>query len=393
MAQDYHHGVRVIEVNSGSKPIRTVSTSVIGVICTADDADPATFPLDTPVLLTNVTAALGKAGTKGTLLQTLTAIGAQTKPVTIVVRVAEGADAAATSTNVIGTTTADGKYTGMKALLAAEAKLGVKPRILGAPGLDTQAVTSAFATIAQSLRGFVYASAYGAKTKEDATTYRKQFSQREVMVIWPNFLAWDATSNANVEVPAVAYALGLRSKIDNDTGWHKTLSNVGVNGVVGISADVSWSLQDPATDAGYLNEQDVTTLVNRNGYRFWGSRTCADDDTFFFENYTRTAQVIADTMAEAQMPNVDGPLNPSLARDIIESINGKFREWKSQGYVIGGESWFDPEPNTTDVLKSGKMYLDYDYTPVPPLENLVLQQRITDRYLADFAQGVSGVTA
>lgn len=389
MAQDYHHGVRVLEINTGSKPIRTVSTAVIGVVCTAEDADAATFPLDTPVLLTNVIAAQGKAGTKGTLLKTLTAIGAQTKAVTIVVRVAEGADAAATTTNVIGTTTADGKYTGMKALLSAEAKLGVKPRILGAPGLDTQAVTTALASIAQSLRGFVYAYASGCKTKEDATTYRKQFSQREIMVIWPNFLAWDSTANANVEVPAVAYALGLRSMIDNATGWHKTISNVGVNGVVGIAADVSWSLQDPSSDAGYLNEQDVTTLVNKNGYRFWGSRTCADDDTFFFENYTRTAQVIADTMAEAQMPHVDGPLNPSLARDIIESINGKFREWKSQGYVIGGEAWYDDTPNTTDVLKAGKMYLDYDYTPVPPLENLVLQQRITDRYLADFGQAVS----
>ncbi|WP_250435773.1 phage tail sheath protein [Caballeronia sp. ATUFL_F2_KS9A] len=389
MAQDYHHGVRVVEINSGTRPIRTVSTAVVGVVCTAEDADATMFPLDTPVLITNVVAALGKAGTKGTLYKTLNAIGQQTKPVTVVVRVAEGADAAATTTNVIGSVTADGKYTGMKALLAAQAQLGVKPRILGAPDLDTQPVTAALAAIAQSLRGFVYAYASGCKTKEEVTTYRAQFSQREVMIMWPNFLAWDSTANANVEVPAVAYAMGLRAKIDNDTGWHKTLSNVGVNGVVGISADVSWDLQDPATDAGYLNELDVTTLINKDGYRFWGSRTCSDDPLFQFENYTRTAQVIADSIAEAQMPVIDGPLNPSLPRDIIEAINGKFREWVSQGYMIGGSSWFDPEPNTTDVLKSGKAYIDYDYTPVPPLENLVLQQRITDRYLADFASRVN----
>lgn len=389
MAQDYHHGVRVIEINSGSRPIRTVSTSVVGLIATAEDADAATFPLDTPVLITDVVSALGKAGTKGTLYQALNAIGQQTKPVTIVVRVAEGADDAATTTNVIGTVTADGKYTGAKALLAAQAKLGVKPRILGAPFLDTQPVTAELASIAQTLRAFVYAFASGCKTKEEVTTYRKQFSQREVMVIWPNFLAWDATTSTTVEVPAVAYAMGLRAKIDNDTGWHKTLSNVGVNGVTGISADVSWDLQDPSTDAGYLNEQDVTTLINKNGFRFWGSRTCSDDDLFAFENYTRTAQVIADSIADAQMVNVDGPLNPSLPRDIIESINATFRGWTSQGYLIGGSSWWDPAPNTTDVLKSGKAYIDYDYTPVPPLENLMLQQRITDRYLADFATRVS----
>jgi phage tail sheath protein FI len=389
MPQDYHHGVRVLEINQGTRPIRTISTAVIGLVCTADDANATTFPLDTPVLLTNVVAALGKAGKDGTLYRTLDAIGRQTKPVTIVVRVAEGKDTDETTSNVIGTVTTEGKYTGMKALLRAQSRFGVRPRILAAPGLDTQPVAAAFGTIAQSLRAFAYVSAHGCKTKEEATVYRRQFGQREIMVIWPDFLAWDETSNATVAVPATAYAAGLRAKIDNDTGWHRTLSNIAVNGVTGISADVSWDLQDPATDAGYLNEQDVTTLVNRNGFRFWGSRTCSDDPLFAFENYTRTAHVIADSIAEAQMTVVDGPLNPSLPRDIIETINGKFREWTSLGYLIGGSSWFDPEPNTTDVLKSGKAYLDYDYTPVPPLENLMLRQRITDRYLADFATRVS----
>ena len=42
------------------------------------------------------------------------------------------------------------------------------------------------------------------------------------------------------------------------------------------------------------------------------------------------------------------------------------------------------------TLKDGKLYIDYDYTPVPPLENLLFQQRITDRYLADFAASVIG---
>jgi len=265
----------------------------------------------------------------------------------------------------------------------------VKPRILAAPFLDTQAVAGALAATAQSLRGFTYVSANGAKTKEDATTYRKQFSQREVMVIWPDFIAWDETTCSSKVVPATAYAVGLRAKIDNDIGWHKTLSNVGVNGVTGISQDVFWDLQDPATDADYLNEQDVTTLINSDGYRFWGSRTCSDDPLFAFENYTRTAQVLADSIADAQMPVVDGPLNPSLPRDIIESINSTFRALKSQGYLIDGSAWYDPEPNTVDVLKSGKTYIDYDYTPVPPLENLMLRQRITDRYLADFATRVT----
>ena len=40
MAQDYHHGIRVVEINEGTRPIRTVATAVIGLVATAPDAAP-----------------------------------------------------------------------------------------------------------------------------------------------------------------------------------------------------------------------------------------------------------------------------------------------------------------------------------------------------------------
>lgn len=98
---------------------------------------------------------------------------------------------------------------------------------------------------------------------------------------------------------------------------------MGVNGVTGIAADVHFDLQNPNTDAGYLNENAVTTLINKQGFRFWRSRTCADDPLFAFENYTTTAQVLADAIADAHLWAVDKPLHPSLAKDILEGINAK----------------------------------------------------------------------
>ncbi len=132
-----------------------------------------------------------------------------------------------------------------------------------------------------------------------------------------------------------------------------------------------------------------TTLIRKDGFRFWGSRCLSDDPLFAFENYTRTAQVLTDTMAEAHMWAVDKPLNPSLARDIIEGIRAKMRSLVSQGYLIGGDCWLDESVNDKDTLKAGKLTIDYDYTPVPPLENLMLRQRITDQYLVNFASQVS----
>ncbi|ELY2625039.1 phage tail sheath protein [Cronobacter sakazakii] len=392
---DFHHGVQVVEINDGTRVISTVSTAIIGMVCTASDADAATFPLNEPVLITSVQSAIAKAGKKGTLAESLQAIADQAKPVIVVVRVAEGtgddeeAALAQTISNIIGTTDENGKYTGLKALLTAEAVTGVKPRILGVPGLDSLEVATALAPVCQKLRAFGYVSAWGCKTISDAIKYRENFGQRELMVIWPDFIAWDTTANASATAWATARALGLRAQIDQQTGWHKTLSNVAVNGVTGISASVFWDLQEPGTDADLLNEAGVTTLIRNDGFKFWGNRTCSDDPLFLFENYTRTAQVIADTMAAGHAWAVDKPVTATLIRDIVDGINAKFRELKTAGYIVDATCWFDEEANTAETLKAGKLYIDYDYTPVPPLENLTLRQRITDKYLANLVSSVN----
>jgi uncharacterized protein len=385
---NYHHGVRVVEINEGQRNIRIISTAVLGLICTASDADATAFPLNTPVLVTKVDAAIAKAGTLGTLSGALTAIRDQARPITVVVRVAdgEGADAAAKLTDqngkVIGTAVGS-QYTGMQALLAAKAKLGVQPRILGAPGLDTQAVTTALVAVAQKLRAFVYAEGHGDDVSE-VMDYRQNFDARELMLIWPRVKVATPGTGVVVDASPVAYAMGLRAKIDAEQGWHKTISNVPMNGVLGIDKDVFWDLQNPDTDAGLLNAAGITTLIRNQGFRFWGSRTCATDELFVFESATRTAQVLADTMAEGHFWAVDKPMHPSLVKDILEGINAKFRELKRLGYVLGASAWYDEEVNEAATLKNGKLTLDYDYTPVPPLEDLTFQQRITDRYYEDF---------
>lgn len=390
MSTEYLHGVRVIEINNGTRPLRTVSTAIIGLVATGDDADATVFPENQAVLISNLPEAIGKAGTKGTLAPALNAIYKQANALTVVVRVPtskekndNGADQNA---KTIGTFE-NGRRSGAKALLSAKAELGVVPRIIGAPGLDTQEVTNELVSIAQKLRGFVYARAVG-NTKEEAATYRNNFHARELMLVWPDFTGFDEAAKKTATINAVAVALGLRAKLDHDTGWHKTISNVGINGVTGLTIDVDFDITSTATDANYLNSKEVTTLVREQGFRLWGSRTCSDDPLFAFENYTRTAQVISETIAQNHLWAIDKPLTPGLASDIIAGINAKLREFTSAGYLLGGSAWYDSTLNSKDTLKEGKLAISYDYTPVPPLENLNLRQHITDIYLIDFARRI-----
>lgn len=185
---------------------------------------------------------------------------------------------------------------------------------------------------------------------------------------------------------AVVTAAALRAETDEKVGWHKSLSNIVVTGPTGISQPLTWDLEDPDTDVGYLNSHDITTMIQHLGFRFWGNRTCSSDPNFAFEVATRTAHFLLDTIIEGCFPYVDQPLSPFLAKDIIDSINFELTEHVSARRLLGAKVWYDPNENSTELLQQGQMWVDYDYTPVPPLENLGLNQRITGRYLVDFAQ-------
>ena len=285
-------------------------------------------------------------------------------------------------------TNAQGRYTGLKALLTAEQRVGLRPRLIGVPGVDNEDVAQEIAITAKKLGAFAYVSCYGCTTLTEALAYRKKFSARELMLIWPDFTGFDTATKTTTTASTIAIALGLRASIDQTTGWHKVISNVPVNGVNGISADVYFDYLTEGTDADILNEAGITTMINRNGFRFWGSRTC-DNGDFIFENYTRSAQIVGATLGEGVFEYSDKPMHASLVRDLIETINAKLRDLVRQGFLLGARCWFDPSLNDKSNVKVGKLKLSYDFTPVPPMEDLTLRQTFTDTYIADLMTAIT----
>ncbi|KNC89870.1 phage tail sheath family protein [Trabulsiella odontotermitis] len=393
MAEDRFHGARVRESTDLVTAINDIDSSVIGIVAVAEDADDDTFPLNTPVLLTRVDSVLGKAGKTGSLYKALKAIADQTSPQVVVVRVgvaAEAGDDVPTQSQlIIGGTDENGNYTGMYALLAAGQKVGYVPRILAVPDYDTEEVTSALCVIAQKLRAFVYASCNGCETMAEVLAYREQFAYRELMLIWPDFIAYNPLTGANEAFAAPAYACGLRAKIDDEQGWHRSLSNVPVNNVLGMTKDVYWSLQAEDSDANALNTKEVTTLIKRNGFRFWGDRT-TDTAEYIYEVYTRTAQILADSIAEAQFETIDDPMTPANVKDVINGIRGKLSSLVTRGQLIGAECWFDIVDNSTTELRQGRVRIRYKYTPVPPIEDLTLYQTFTDEFFGPAFASLGG---
>jgi len=363
--------------------VKEASLAVIGLVATAsgstteiEDALDAQFPVNTPVLVDNIRTAIANAGDEGTLKSSLEAIADQTTPVLVVVRVATDADPEVEEANVIGGVT-DDVYTGMQALLSAETVVGVRPRILGAPGLNTADATAALVVIAKKLRAFAYAAPVG-ETAAAVITERESYSARELMLIWP-----DTTNDFDGD--AIARAMGLRARIDEEQGWHKTLSNVAMDGVTGIDRDLHFDLLDPSTPVGVLNDAEITTIIRKTGFRFWGNRTCSDEPEFAFESAVRTSHALQDEIADIMQPFMDNPMTTALIKDILETGNARYRKLATAGQIIGAEMFFDAEDNSAADLAAGRPKFRIEYTPAAPLENPEIGLVITDYYYTGFA--------
>lgn len=382
-----HHGITANEYTEGVRSISDISTAIIGMVCTAEDADAKVFPLNTPIFATSAYDLLAKAGTKGTLAKSLDAIVDQADAQVVIVRVADSKNTEELKANVIGTAEG-GNYTGLKALRRAKAVTGFTPKILGCPELDSQDVLTELVGVAQATRAFAYGSAGGNHDITEVGNYRKNFGQRELMLIDNEFMAFDPATKKTETAATIARVLGARAKLDKNVGWHKSISNTEINGVSGLKFARSFDLLDKNCDANTLNNKDVTTLIREDGFRVWGNRTCTNDSMMAFEVATRTAQIIQETIASAFMWALDKPMHPSLMEDIIMAINAKLAQYVNRGYILGARVFIDKTLNTSETVQAGQFTISYEFTWVPPLENMVFNQHVTDTFFVNLVDKV-----
>lgn len=91
MPDQFLHGVEVVEVDTGIRPIRTVRSSVIGIVGTAPEADEEAFPYDTPVLIAGSRREAAPLGSAGTLPFAIDGIFDHVGAMVVAVRVPTGA--------------------------------------------------------------------------------------------------------------------------------------------------------------------------------------------------------------------------------------------------------------------------------------------------------------
>ena len=378
MPASFLHGVEVIDVSDGVKQIQTLKSSVIGIVGTAPDADASVFPLNTPVLVAGSVSTAAKLDTvgdgEGTLPAALDGILDQGGAAVVVVRVDEGTDDAETITNIIGGTDAQDNYMGISALLGAESSLGQAPRILLATGFShNQTVAAELESAAAKLKAIAFVDADEASDDAAAITYATNFGDR-VKVVYPHVKVSKGASV--VTEPASARFAGVLARSDNDRGFWYSESNQQIYGIVGISKTIDFNNGDATSRANLLNEGNVATIINVNGYRTWGNR-CADGT---FLSTKRTSDLIKDSIQKNHLWAVDRGINKQYISSVENNVNAYLRSLVTQGAIIGGNCWADPDLNTAQSLENGQVYFNFDFTPTATAERLTFKGAIVNDY-------------
>ena len=105
-------------------------------------------------------------------------------------------------------------------------------------------------------------------------------------------------------------------------------------------------------------------------------------------NAVRSAQIIQETIASAFLWAMDKPMHPSLIEDILMAINAKLAEYVNKGYILGARVFLDRKLNTPQTVQAGQFTFSYEWTYVPPLENMIFNQLNTDTFFVNLVDKV-----
>ena len=176
---------------------------------------------------------------------------------------------------------------------------------------------------------------------------------------------------------------GIIAKMDVTVGFWASPSNQIMNGIVGTSRPVDFKLGDQSSRANVLNENRVATIIRQNGFRLWGDRSVTDDSKWHFLCVRRTADIINDSLQRAHLWAVDRGITRTYVEEVTEGVNDFLRGLKAEGAILGGMCWADPDLNTPANVALGKVFFDFDFTPIYPAEHITFRSHLVNDYIEE----------
>ncbi|MEN8638488.1 phage tail sheath family protein [Pseudomonas sichuanensis] len=379
----FFHGVTVTNVDTGARSIALPSSSIIGLVDTFTEGPNVSAKANDLVLITSEREAVAAFGLNAPITKACRAIYSRAKAVIVACGVAKVEDAAEQTSAIIGNVLADGKRTGLQALLDGKSRFNAQPRLLVAPKHSaTQAVGTALVALADKLRAIAIIDGPNS-TDEAAIAYAKNFGAKRAFLVDPGVRYWDNDAEATVDAPGSAWVAGLFAWTDREYGFWASPSNKEFVGITGTTRAVEFLDGDDSCRANLLNNANIATIIRDDGFRLWGNRTLSSDPKWAFVTRVRTMDIVMDAILYGHKWAVDRSITATYVKDVTEGLLAFMRDLKNQGAIINFEVYADPQLNTASQLEQGKVYWNIRFTDVPPAENPNFRVEVTNQWLTE----------
>jgi len=390
----YLHGIETITYKAGLRPVVEVKTAVVGLVGTAPPDKVPPFVLTVFAGEKDAKDKLGDPQEGYTVWNALKAIFDHENTLVLFVN---AYDPNVSNLNEIpdeSIVKAFGEFD--KSLF----KYGFTPKILIAPEYSVRsAVAVEMASRAKKYRGIAYADLPNDIDINSILQYKQEHNLADTHTV----LCYPKVKTLDGEDWLSSRLAGLTVWMDKHApeSYGAVPSNRRIEGITGITKDLTYLPNDPNSDVQRINAQGVYTVRPFLGSLVgFGVRTAAfpslthPADTLI--NWVRVSGIVEETLEYALLQFLDkiafyspeAPLEP-VVKDIQSTIDDYLRTLEMRGILIYKSVRLDTERTTLAELLQGRIHYEYEPIPGIPIEGIVLHKVMNSDRVAEVFQQVA----
>lgn len=389
-------GMTFSRPNDEAVPVLGADFSKILCIESSADASAETYPIDTPVRFSSGDAAAVAALGSGLLADQVKGINAQLNSLNrgadvTVVRVTEGANAAATAASIAAII---GGLETIPSAVNATPRIVVAGRTAYRVDLDT--VGPVVAALEANL-GKILAIA---PVDVDDTSSANAIDARETMAterLMPIGVAAKVYEGETlVTRPMAPRVAGLFVRVDNENQGKPfdPIANRALLGLAGLSRKIPFSLLDGSTEGQQMLEAGVSIVaegetavdgsIADGGFHFVGTDNAATGEPWKQIHQVRGADYITVKLMQITREFLGKKITADLAEAWLNSIEFMLADHKAAGDILGYQRQFLADQNSPEQIRLGRLQVDLGIEPAPAF-------KVADHVVRRYRPAVEGL--
>jgi len=194
---------------------------------------------------------------------------------------------------------------------------------------------------------------------------------------------WVKIGSPAVAVDSVGAVLGIAVRRDHENGGRpfRSWANQAIQGIVGPSRDIDFSLTDGSSEAQMILAQNggviirgqagVEGAIASGGFVFIGTDNAGEDELWRFYNVTRGRDYIHLLMLRTLRFflgrfNITG----QTIQAVTNTMQSALRDLQAEGDILGFRVYFERDLNSPENLRAGRFVVNFDAEEAPVLRKL-----------------------